>query len=437
MALKVGVAREIITPELGGLFAGYGSKKPSDRVNDDLTVTAIALESGDTKVLFMSATVCLISNDLCDKLREKCGAAAGVPAKNVIVTAVHTHTGPVLSELDDDYKDDGVPLPVGSADKYCREIFAPKFILAAGNAVKDMKPVTMGVAAGKSLVGINRRRLLRNGKVILAQNPWGFYDPEMTVISFKGEDGKPVANIIHCTAHNTAAGIVTEVSRDWCGVMIDRLEFQSGAVTAFLNGCAGDVSPRTPDGGSTSDMKQMREIGAVAGIDAVKIYNDIREYRDADVTTVTDEIKIPFAPVKPLELAKEQLAAIENSDARFDDGKRKKLRAVIEMYETNDFGPDDFSFEQTLVRLGPVVFIPFPFEPLSEISLRLRFYSKLGHTLAVGYANGSNSYLPSQDQICRGGYEIDMFKWAMARQLPDDTDTKIINANLDLMEKLL
>jgi hypothetical protein len=218
--------------------------------------------------------------------------------------------------------------------------------------------------------------------------------------------------------------------------MTDRLAEESGAVTAFFNGCAGDIAPRMANGGSIGDMDHMMEIGALAGIDAVRTYKDIREYRDADLAVITDEIRIPFEPIKSLESAKREYDAIENSAERFDGPARELLKQVIEMHEKGETGAADFVFKQTLIRIGPAVLVPVPFEPSAEISMRLRAYSKFGYTLALGYTNGSNSYLPTQDQICRGGYEVERFQWAMPRQLPPDTDTRLINANLRIMEKL-
>ena len=198
--LKAGVARETITPELGGLLAGYGSDKPSTAVHDDLTVTALAIEQGKTRTVLMSVTVCLIDNDLCAKLRTMCGEAAGIPSSNVIIAATHTHSGPVTSEGGDAGKDEAK----NEVAIYCNEILIPKCVAAVRASVMEMKPVTMGVAKTESKVGINRRQILPNNRVILGQNPWGAYDSEMTVISFKSEDGKPFANVIHCTAHCTA-----------------------------------------------------------------------------------------------------------------------------------------------------------------------------------------------------------------------------------------
>jgi len=422
MKLVLGKAREIITPELGGLFSGYDSPKPSTAVHDDLTATAFLLEYGETRVLFLGLTVIDIGNKLNAELRAMCGAAAGVPPENVIICCVHTHSGPQF-EPDD---------PPG----YVGKILKPKLLAVSRGAAKNLRPVTVGVAATTSLVGCNRRKHLRDDTVILAQKPWGPYDSEMTVISFKGEDGQIEANIIHCTAHNTSAGINTEVTRDWCGVMIDRLEAETGGMTAFFNGCAGDVCPRTPNGGSTADITQTMEIGAVAGIDAVRAHKDIREYRGMDLAVAAGEVRIPYAPIKPLDVAKAQYEAIKDSSERFDPYMRDLLMQTIGLHEKGETGPADFTYAQTLVRLGPVVFVPIPFEPFTEISLRLRAYSKFGHVLAIGYCNGSNSYLPTRDQICMGGYEIFCFNWAMPRQLPDNADTILINENLRIMEQL-
>jgi len=416
--LQAGIAREIITPKVGGLLMGYGSDKPSTSVHDELTVTALSIEYGKDRVLLMSVTVCLISNDLTSNLRKICGEAAGIPATNVVLGATHTHSGPNLT------------------DAYCNEVLIPKCIAAAKASVKDMKPVTVGVAKTESLVGINRRKLLSNDRVTLSHNPWGIYDPEMTVVSFKADDGKSLANIVHCSAHCTAAGINTEITRDWAGVMIDRLDKESGAITMFFQGMQGDVGPRLSNGEDKGDMNYVLEVGSRAAIDAVRAYKDIRVYRDELMTVAKGEVKLPHAPLMPLEEARKELAKLEaGTQARFTGTTANVLRRNIELHEKGETGESFFTYPQTLINIGPIVLIPVPFEASSEISLRMRAYSKYGHTLALGCTNGSNSYLVSQDQICRGGYEVERFKWSGARQLADNADMHLVNENLKLMEK--
>ena len=427
--LKIGVAREIITPKLGGLFMGYGSTKGSTAVHDDLTVAALAIEYGESKVILLSATVCLISNEITAKLQKLCGEAAGVPAANVIIAATHTHSGPITSDLE---------LGEGSEDtEYCNEIFIPKCVAAAGAAVKEMKPVTVGVATTESKVGINRRQILADDRVILGQNPWGIYDSEMTVVSFKGEDGKPLANMIHCAAHCTAAGNNTEVTRDWAGPMIDRLEKESGAITLFFNGFCGDLSPRIANGRATGDINHAMEVGAMAGLDAVRAYKDIRNYRNETMSVATGVVRIPHAPLMPLEEAKRELEKLEAApNARFAGTKISILKKNIEAHEKGQTGESFLTYDQTLVRIGSIVLVPVPFEVSTEISLRLREYSKYGHTLGLGNTNGSNSYLPTRDQMSLGGYEVDMFRWSNSGRLVDNADMHLINQNLELMKKL-
>lgn len=446
MRLKLGAAREIITPELGGLFAGYDSPLPSTGVYDDLTATVFALEFEETRVLMVCLTLAMTDKEQTSQLQDICAKAANVPSDNVIISCTHTHSGPLYFQGDD-------------PPQYIEKILKPKLLKASSAAAENMQAVTVGIATTQTMVGINRRELLKDDEVILGQNPWGAYDPEMTVISFKCEKGNIIGDIIHCTAHNTACGIITEVSRDWAGVMTDRLEAESGGMTVFFNGCAGDISPRTPNGGSTADLKQAMEIGALAGIDAVRAYYDIRDYRSLDLSVVVDEVRIPYAPIMPLESAEELYNELKDSlvstfdpeayelmmqehnrrgyaSARFHPGMCKLLLEIIDLHKKGETGPADFVHPQTLVRMGPVVFVPIPFEPSVEISLRLRAYSKFGHTLAMGFCNGYNSYLVTQDQLCRGGYEVERFRWHSARQLPDNTDTLLINENLRIMEKL-
>jgi hypothetical protein len=152
---------------------------------------------------------------------------------------------------------------------------------------------------------------------------------------------------------------------------------------------------------------------------------------------INKDIIIPFEPLMPLDEAKallEQYATHE--DKRYAGQVSRVLENAVKIHESGEEPEADFVYLQTLVGIGPVAFVPFPFEVFSEISLRLRAYSPFGHTLIMGCTNGSNSYLPTQDQIIRGGYEINQFRWGRPRQLPDDTDIRLINQNLEILNDL-
>ena len=427
MALFAGAAREIITPKVGTLLRGYNDHNKSTSVNDDLTVTALALKSGDVTALLISATVSLIHGRLADEIRQKAGEIAAVSPDNVILAATHTHSGPFTTG----YGKDNVKMDV----EYCKNVFVPKCLEAAKSAFAALAPAKAGVGITESKVGINRRQLLRDGTVILGQNPWDSYDSTMTVISFRGTDGKPIANVVHVGAHPTAAGICPEISRDWPGVLVDRLDEESNAITLFVNGTLGDVAPRMANGGSTGDMKHVMEVGGLAAIDAVRAYKSIKSFHDEPLEVVSGVLSLPYKEPFP---EAEIPGLMEGLDERWSGAQSKlvSLEWLAEMYKTGDMGPSEWKYRQSIIRLGPVVFVPFPFETVTEIGLRLRAYSPFEHSLLLSCTNGSNLYLVAESQLCRGGYEVECFLWGRPRQLPDDSDRRLVDQNLALIEKL-
>ena len=426
MEILVGVGRENITPELGALLFGYNGSMDSRTVHDDLTVTAAAFQYGEVKAMIISASLCLINTELSDEIRELAGNAAGILPENIILAATHTHSGPSVQN----YEGWGVV----NRD-YCDNILIPQCVKAARKAADSMKPSRFGVGAAESRIGVNRRQFIKDGRIMLGQNPWGVYDPTMTVAAFKGLDGSPIVNIVHYGAHCTAHGANHEISRDWSGVMTDRLEKESGAVTLFINGAQGDTGPRLSNGGTVGAPEYTAEIGFLAAVDAIKIYKSIRTYRDTDCAILSGEIRIPFEPLMALDEAQRLLSGYE-SVPEHNLGRRiyMTLCEIVDLHKYGESSKSDFVMKQSFIRIGNTVFAPLPFEVFSEISLRLRAFASYENVLLIGCANGDNSYLPTQDQLCRGGYEVDMFLWNHPHRLPDDADSRIVNAYLKIMQ---
>lgn len=428
--LKVGAGRTVITPPIGTLLFGYRPDVVSTSVNDDLHSTVLMLEYGDMQAMIITIEVCEIANHLIDEIRNKIESATGIPGNNITIGATHTHSGPNTI---------GIPGWGGIDEEYTYNMMIPKTIEAAVKAFESKQPAKMGIGTTQSDIGINRREINRYGNIILGQNPWGPYDPALTVISFKSLDNKPIFNLIHYCCHGTASGMNHEISRDWSGPMIDRLEEQSGCITAFINGAEGDIAPRLSNGRGTGDITHAMELGGKAAIDALRAYRSIKEYRtDIDLKVLVKDISLPYRELPTLEEVKTALKRYDKPESlvNVDYLEYNRWFNILKLYETNGERKTHLTFTQTLIAFGPVVFIPFPFEIFVEITLRLRHYSPYQYTLCLSNANGAISYFPSQDQICRGGYEIRTFIAADTFTLTDDADNKIINANLDLLEEL-
>ena len=294
----------------------------------------------------------------------------------------------------------------------------------------------MGVSVGKSDLGINRRQLNVDNSVGLGQCDWAPYNPQMTIISFKNEKGEITGNIIHYGCHGTCAGLNKEVSRDWSGVMTDALEKETGAITAFFNGPEGDVGPRLSNGQTTAELSYIYEVGGVGAKDAIRIFKSIDEYNDFSLSSVSGRVKLPYDKRISYEEAVEGCKKYSSEAINFEKQMSVYFNNVKASYE-KDFIEEEFDeIEQSIIRIGDVAFVSFPYELFSVIGMRINEAVKDLNVLSLSNANGSKGYFPTQDQLCRGGYEVTMFKYNGVQCPVDDADYHLLKGTLENIGKL-
>ena len=422
--LQLGVCKVDITPKIGCQMIGYMPDVLSEEVHDNLDATAFVFQSGENKAVLICSAVCAIDKKLGDVVRERIEKETGIPVENIMVSAIHTHSGPATA-IDVDWD-------------YCDNIYIPQVMEAIKQASANMQAVKVGYACGESLVGINRRERKRNNKVDLGQNPWGPFDPRMTVITFKNEEGKIVASLIHYSAHATAAGLNHIISQDWPGVMVRRVEALAGAPAAFINGCIGDVGPRLTCGKTLADIHYAEELGGVAAQDATRIFKSITQHTDADMKAVTAQVELPVKTRMPLDEAQEMLAQCVKSKYDSEILIRNHYADVVKSYENPDFEEEKFrTTTQTILRIGNIVLLGFSYEIFSEISLRIQKESKELIVLPVTNVNGCEGYFPTQSEIPMGGYEVQMFQTKNLQEFVDDADYHLICGSLENIKKVL
>ncbi|NLD87859.1 MAG: hypothetical protein GX633_06330 [Clostridiales bacterium] len=429
--LKVGAAKADITPKIGAILQGYAPGRPAESINDNLYATAYAFEYRDRRSVIVSLDLCLVSDPLVTKIRKAIEEKTGVPAENTIISTTHTHSGPHTRTMPGRYP------PLDTDYIYGKMVTG--IAQASYDAVQSLRPALVGIGATDSDVGINRRGIAKDGTVVLGQNPYGSKDPIMTVVSFREPDGAIIGNMIHYGCHNTASGINPEITRDWCGVMNDRLEAVSGGITAFFNGCEGDCGPNLPNGSTTGNLQMALELGGRAAIDAVRAWKSIKIWHDdCDMKVITGDIVLPLKPVGTAEEIKKEIEA--QGDPETLKGLRRTgydvLLDRLAFVEAGNKGEDSRALPHSLISIGPVAFVPIPFETFSIITLRLREYSPFAHTLSLSNGNGSLMYFPSQDQLCRGGYEVWMFTSMQLQPFGDDSEQYYINQCTALLEAL-
>ena len=427
--LMLGVASRPITPPVGGYLYGYPSPPRSTSVHDDLTVTALYLQEGETRALLLSFTICSLATALCTRLSEILEAETGVPRSAMILHATHTHSGPSTTNS----------VGWGSADSdYIDRILIPAACEAAREAVAAPVPARLAIATGECLLGINRRQLV-DGHAVLGQRPGGIQDTTMTVLGFFSPEDKPLATAVHYAAHCTASGKNTEITRDWAGVMIDALAAASGAPVLFLQGPEGDIGPRMPSGktiGEASVEDAMR-MGRIAAEDATRIYATLGRAEAQPLTVSRTVLSLPLEARPSREEAEAAIARYEGFTAGVEAKTADYYRRVLASYDGGYTERESLPIEQTVIRLGEVALVSFPYELFSEIGIAVKRGSPFAHTLPLALAGGAECYFVTESEIPYGGYEVDMFRLGNVQRFPCDasrTLAELTLAHLDVMK---
>ena len=430
--LRAGVAREDITPPLGSRLMGYPNpKRVAERVRDGLNVTTLVLEQDGRRTAIVTCDLCIPDDETVATLRRRVNERTGIAPADVTICFSQTHSGPNTHTC------------WGWCDRdnaFLDNIFLPNALDTVARAAKSVQPVKLGIGTTQSDVGINRRAIMDDHNIGLGTLPWGPYDPEMTVLRFEGASG-PVATLIHYGAHPTVLdGNTTAVSRDWPGVMVDRVEALTGGAPAlFINGAVGDIAPRSNTMSATGDGEAaLQEVGTRAAMDAMRAYRSLRDFRDdAELRTLTRPIRMPYRPLPPLDEARKELAACEADKDKPGAGicNYRHLQAVIEAHRSGSPATHKV-YEQTITQIGPVTIVPFPGEPFAEIILRLRHGSPFQYTLGASTSNGTNGYLCTRESLHRGGYEVWGARAFGAHILAENIDDVLVQENRTMLREM-
>ncbi len=422
-----------ITPAVGGMLYGYNDDTYSTSCHDHLEIKALALSSDGSAaeaVLMLSLSLGDFGIKPCAEMREILSRETGTAFDHILCSTTHTHSAPNVCGV----------AGWGDVDRpYMNDILIPGAIKAAKEALSMLQPAEFAVAEGESEVGVNRREIFEDGHIDFGQNTWAPQDKTMTIIRFRNAETKAgIFQMIHYGCHGTASGNNHEITRDWIGIMTDRMETETGIPTGFWNGCVGDIGPRIANGGTTGDIHHAEELGGRAALDAVRIAKPLDRalYESPALRVTATEFALPCRAM-PAKAEVEAYFATHPREVHYvniDGLIDAYMTAVADVYAGKAEHPAAKILPVTVVMLGDrVAFCPVPFELFSEICLRLRRYAPQRYALMVSLTNGYDAYLPTKDAIPRGGYEVECFVYGSISALDDNTDTTLIGNFLEVL----
>lgn len=435
--MQIGVASQVITPPLGSQMAGFDARKGvSDGVHDDLHAHAMILESGETRIALVSIEVIAVSADFSRRVRSRIETSIGIPAGHILLSATHTHCGPVTLHH---FFNQGQSL-----DEEYLEHMAHAVVAAVEAAWRSRKPrqLRTGLAPCDG-IAINRRT--NDGTPV---------DPFAGVLLVEELDGTAVAVAVNYACHTTVLGPDTlKITQDFPFFTLERLRQQLGAnVKAFyFNGAEGDLSV-----GHKSDLSAVGVVDSFRTFataqrlgerlaDSVLLSLRSLQLQPASLEVQVAEVNLPlktYPPVEAMSAAREQaLRDLEAMDPpakeqpifpAFLRAKQKYLFARIEEYyarlyaESHYPEPKQLPVEVIVLRIGNLGIVSLPGEIFVQLALNVRARSPLQQTLFFGLTNDYIGYLPDMKADPQAGYEV------VAARVPGEA-MEILESAIDSM----
>jgi len=351
--LRVGIATTTVTPKGSVKLAGFAARKdPSTGVYKDLTASCMVLEGATTRLGLMAIDVIDIGESELEAIR---GAAekAGIARGQMMINCSHTHCGPRFRGDDENAK-----------------MFKQRTCGLLDAAVADLREARLDYTVGSCTMGISRRQKGPEGKIRFRPEPRKPIDVDVPVLRVISPEGKVRAVVFGYACHPTAMGGL-EIGPDYPGFARDTIvEGIPGCLPIFLQGCGGDIKPRSVTAKGSFDYKSpdvLAELGHELG------------------RAVMAALCVP-----PPEL-----------DTELDGVSR-----MVPLPSKKD--PDKpYTIEIQVLRIGDLAIVGLTGEICVELGLRIKRELSQQKIWVNGYTNKGGGYLPPASYFPDGGYEVD------------------------------
>lgn len=396
---KAGLARVAVTPEKRLWMAGYASRnQPAEGKLQDLWVKVLALEDVQgRRVALVTADLLGFPKTIYENIAAGLKKSYGLEREQFILTASHTHSGPVLREsLFDCYALSEAQIK--DIEEYSRAL-ERKTIAAVGEALSRLKPATLWATEGKCTFAVNRRnnKEAQVPELLEAGTPLkGPVDHSVPTLAVRDPQDRLMAVVFGYSCHNTTLDFY-QWCGDYAGFAQAELEKKWPEVQAmFWEACGADQNPLP---------RRKLELA--------------EKYGGMLAEGVAAALEKPMRPVAPrvrtgfqfVPLAYEstpteaQLKEAAGSNQALQSRWGKRLLRILE--RDKEF-PKSYPCPVTVWRLGDQLLIAMGGEVVVDYALK--FKERFGPTTWVaGYSNDVFAYIPSKRVWEEGGYESGAF----------------------------
>lgn len=435
-------AADITPPKLPVSMTGGFQDRLAQGVHDRLHARCLVLDDGTTRIALVICDSCLITRDIYDEAKSDAARATGIPENRILTAATHTHTAPTA-----------VPLAQCNPDPdYVRHLTRQitQSMIAAN---KRLVPVEIGWGVNPLPDEVSNRRWFVKDEALqpnpfggtddrvrtnpprgndLLIKPAGPVDPDISFLSLRDTNQKPVALLANYGLHYVGGIPGNQLSADYFGEFArqisDRLQAEESFVGIMSNGASGDVNnynflkPRP----RSEPFVRVKEVAGTVADHVTAAHDEVRFTNEATIRMTEQELKLNIRQPDAVELTRAHKMLAEAADP-----KRLTMHEVYaqESVRLSEAKPTVTIKLQT-ITLGDLAIVAVPCEVFAEIGLEIKAKSPFETTFVIALANGYNGYLPSPKQHALGGYETWRSGWSY---LETEASTKITQTVLEML----
>ncbi len=412
-ALWAGAAIADLTPQRSVFLYGYPHvPRDSTGVHDPLQCAALYLRdgAGQGPVLFLANDLIHVSKRIATDVRRTIAARTTVREEAIMITATHTHSGPVIVEHVSNAADATVPKPDPDYLDWAME----QMVAAACAAVAAAQPAEVGLVVARTQgVGTNRH------------DPKGPTDGDVPVLVARALDGgAPIGAMLVYGMHPTVLHEdSTMISGDF--PFFTRRFLQERVLGArcpvlYHNGASGDQSPRHVTRGNT--FAEAQRLGELLGQQIAGVWPKLNFVREARIAARRTLVDLTLRTMPAHEAAQRALVTARET---FERLKREGApRTTVRTAECDVFGAEETAelahaaidgrlaaaarecspAEIQVFEIGPWKFVSWPGEFFVEYALAVKRRSP--NTFVVTLANGElQAYIVTAEADAKAFYE--------------------------------
>lgn len=409
--LQAGSAQVDFTPDRPCFLWGYPHvPRTSTGTHDPLLSSALFLSDGRTNAMFIANDILFIPRNLARRARARIEAQTGIPAPNILISATHTHSGPVTIDLLAAEADPVVPKANPGFLARMEEAIVSAAVAARGSAIQAEIGSALADATG---IGTNRHR---------ADGPADLSVPLLSVRS--ADSHRVIALMLVCSMHPTVLHEdSTLFSGDFPGLARLRLQSddQVGNVPILHHtGPSGNQSPRRVTQGNT--FAEAGRLGDILAEAILRVLPDVRYSRDAGIEVRRTEVVLP---AREFESVDEAVRKRDATIRRFEELRRTGApKQEVRTAECDVFGAEEtvtlaraaadgrldrartgvLPAEIQIFTLGDRRIIAWPGESFVEYGLAIK--RRHPEAAVVSLANGElQGYIATPEAVRLGSYE--------------------------------